>query len=307
MQRPLLTPIVVACWLLTSGWLVIAKILPSLQPGSPPGHQALYADGNRLKPVAWTVLWDDAPVGWAIAVSNRSNAGELTVESQLHFDRLPLDEMLPAWAGLLMQRAVGSAPTTTLDARGRLCIDRDGKLREFSSLVDLPGAMDRVMLDGTVEDGRVSIAVAAGGMKYEATRHLPSHIMIGDELSPQATLPGLYVGRRWTVPMYSPLRPGQSPIQILHAEVGGEETLFWDNRLVRVHVVSYRDDPSSDHQPRCRIWVDLAGHVLKQEAAMLGATMAFVRRTDDMAAQFADDIPDPFGDGMPIEGELAQP
>jgi hypothetical protein len=40
---------------------------------------------------------------------------------------------------------------------------------------------------------------------------------------------------------------------------------------------------------------------------MLGATMAFVRRTDDMAAQFADDIPDPFGDGMPIEGELAQP
>jgi hypothetical protein len=301
LQRPLLTPIVVAAWLVTSGWLVVAKILPSLQPGSPPGQQAHYADGNRLIPVVWTVLWDDAPVGWALALSERSPSGGLTVESQLHFDRLPLDDMLPVWAGLLVRRAVREAPATNLDARGRLRIDPAGRLREFSSRVDLPGASDRVMLDGTVEDGRVTITIAAGGMRYETTRHLPSHIMIGDELSPQATLPGLHEGRRWTVPMYSPLRPGQSPIEILHAVVGGEETLFWDNHLVRVHVVSYREDPSSDREPRCRLWVDLAGRVLKQEAAMLGATMAFVRRPDDAAARLAADYPDPFGDGVEPE------
>lgn len=312
LQRPLLTPIVIGCWLLTSGWLVIAKIVPSLQPGSPPGQQALYAAGNRLVPVAWTVSWDDAPVGWAVALTHRSGGGELTVESQLHFDRLPLDDMLPVWAGLLVRRAVREAHVTSLDARGRIRIDPSGRLRAFSSRVNLPGAIDQVRLDGTVNDGAVVITIAAGGMKYETTRHLPSDIMIGDELSPQATLPGLHEGRRWAVPMYSPLRPGQSPIEILHAEVGSEETLFWDNQLVRVHVVSYREDPSSDREPRCRLWVDLAGRVLRQEAAMLGAVMAFVRRTDDVAARLAAECPDPFDDGPPsaahpTTGEASSP
>jgi hypothetical protein len=129
--------------------------------------------------------------------------------------------------------------------------------------------------------------MAAGDLRYETTRHLPTTAMVGDELSPLATLPGLYEGRRWTVPMYSPLRAGQSPLEILHAEVGAEETLFWDGALTKVHVVSYREDPSSSRPSRCRLWVDQSGRVLRQEAALLGARVAFVRQSDDDAIRLA--------------------
>jgi hypothetical protein len=227
-----------------------------------------------------------------LATSRRTNEGGLIVDSQLHFEKLPLDDMLPAWAGLLMQRAVRGRAASAFDARGQLDIDAGGQLRSFTSRVTLPGANDQVLLAGIVDDGTVSIQINAGGMQYETTRHLPTHIMIGDELSPQATLPGLYEGRRWTVPIYSPLRPGQSPIDILHAEVGPEEALYWEDGLVRVHVVSYREDPSSHREPRCRLWVDLSGRVLKQEAALLGAKMSFLRKTDEAAAWLADSPPE---------------
>jgi hypothetical protein len=125
-------------------------------------------------------------------------------------------------------------------------------------------------------------------MRYDVTKHLPNDVMIGDELSPQATLPNLSEGRRWTVPVYSPIRTGRSPLEILHAEVGAEETLYWNDQLVPVHVVSYREDPTSDREPRCRLWVDRAGRVLRQEAALLGARVAFVRRTDAEAARLAE-------------------
>jgi hypothetical protein len=177
----------------------------------------------------------------------------------------------------------------TFESRGRLDIDASGQLRSFTSRVSLPGAVDDVVLVGTVDDGEVSVTIEAGGMNYQTSRHLPSHIMLGDELSPQATMPGLSEGRRWTVPVYSPLRPGHSPIEILHADVGPEEALYWEDGLVRVHVVAYRDDPSSYREPRCRLWVDLSGRVLKQETAMFGTSMTFLRRTDDAAASLAKD------------------
>lgn len=291
LQRPLLTPIVVGFWLVTSGWLVVTKILPSFNPGSPPGQQALYAAGHRLIPVAWSVQWNERPIGWALATSQRTSEGGLIVDSHLHFEKLPLDDMLPGWAGLLVRRVVHQQ-AADFDARGRLDIDAAGQLRSFTSRVALPGATDQVVLEGVVDDGKVSIEIEAGGMQYETSRHLPTHIMIGDELSPQATLPGLYEGRRWTVPIYSPLRPGQSPIEILHAEVGCEEALYWEDGLVRVHVVSYHEDPSSHREPRCRLWVDLTGRVLKQEAAILGAKMSFLRRSDETAAWLAESPPE---------------
>jgi hypothetical protein len=292
LQRPFFPPAVIAFWFLTTGWLFVAKILPSLTPGSPPGYQALYASGGRLVPVAWTVLWNEAPVGWALTETERTEHGGLDVASRLHFQRLPMEEVLPAWAGALMQRLFAQQTATSFDACGRLNIDGEGRLRQFISTVHVPGSSERIVLTGTIEDGTVQIALRAGELSYETSRHLPNHIMVGDELSPQASLPGLFEGRRWTVPIYSPLRPGHAPLEILHAEVGGEETLFWENELKRVHVVAYREDPSSPRAPRCRLWVDLGGRVLKQESAVLGAQLGFVRRTEEAALLLAADTRD---------------
>ena len=100
-------------------------------------------------------------------------------------------------------------------------------------------------------------------------------------------MPGLVMGKRWTVPVYSPLRGGTAALEVLHAEVVGEETLFWEDRLLRVDLVVYRDDPSSHHEPCCRIWVDRSGRVLKQESMIFGSTLTFVRRSDEAAEGLA--------------------
>ncbi|NDC54091.1 MAG: hypothetical protein EBZ74_07290 [Planctomycetia bacterium] len=183
--------------------------------------------------------------------------------------------------------AAGARSGARLEAAGRLSIDPQGQLRSFHSSVALPGGRDRVLLFGTVEDGHVRILVRAGELTYETARYLPSHFMIGDELSPQATMPGLVVGRRWTVPVYNPLRGGSGALQVLHAEVTGEETLFWEDRLVRVDLVVYRDDPSGHHDPLARIWVDRGGRVLRQESTMFGSTLTFLRRSDEAAESLA--------------------
>jgi len=283
LHRPWLIPLIVSFWAVTMGWLVTAKILPSLAGGAPPGYQALYTSGNRIVPVAWTVLCNDCPVGWAMSRAARLPDRGLVVDSLLHFDTLPLDDLLPTWLRSIARRVLDERSTLPFDARGSLSIDPRGELRAFGSVVTLPGIADRIVLNGTVVDGKVSIVIAGNGIRYEAERHLPSTIMLGDELSPQATLPGLSIGRRWTVPMYNPLRPGPASIEILHAHVAKEETFFWEDRLVRTLVVHYRDDPSAHHEPRSTLWVDLSGRVVKQESMMLGAKLSFLRRSDEAA------------------------
>lgn len=281
LHRPWIAPLVVGFWCVTCGWLLGAKILPAFQGGAVPGHNAFPGTGPLPQPVGWTVHWNGSPIGWALTLARRAEEGGTLVESRLQCDRLPLHEMLPAWAGTLVPGARRSMDSTTLAAAGRAMIDVSGKLRSFASTVRLPGTSDHVALEGRVAaDGEVTVVLRAGELRYEMSRRVPEHVVIGDELAPQATLPGLYEGRRWTVPAYSPLRPGNAAFQVLHAIVGGEETIFWDNRLVNARVVTYREDPSNPRESRCRLWVDRSGRVLRHESSLLGARMEFVRRTD---------------------------
>lgn len=287
MNRPWYAPLVVVFWLVTTGWLFLSKILPAILPGAPPGHQAHYTADGQVVPVAWSVILDDKPLGWSISRAERLAGGAMRVESLLHFDHLPIGQLLPAWTRLLVRQAVPASAVLTLEATGRMEIDRAGRLTSFSSAIDLPGSDGRILLTGTVDDGEVTIVIRSGEMVYETKRFLPETMVLGDELSPHATLPGLVPGRQWTVPVYSPLRPAQSPIEILHAEVDGSETIFWDDHLVTVDVVSYRDDPSSHREPRARLLVDRTGRVLRQEATTMGRELVFVRRTDAAAETLA--------------------
>lgn len=279
--RPWLTPFVVLFWLATSGWLLVEKILPTLAPGTPPGQQSLYT--SQGKPVAWTVFWNDQPLGWSLSQSRRESDGGMEVESTLHFDRLPMDEILPSWTKFILKNSLDPRALFALDARGHLSIDASGSLRSFRSVICSPSSTEQIVLSGMIDKGQVTVLVNAGDVHYSTSRRLPTNVSLGDELSPQARLPGLFPNRRWTVPVYSPLRPGQAPIEIMHAHVAAEETLYWDDALVRVDVVHYRDDPASHHEPRCRLWVDRAGKVLKQESVLLGSRLVFVRRTDEAA------------------------
>lgn len=302
LHRPWLIPPILAFWAVTMGWLVTAKILPALASGAAPGYQALFASGNRLVPVAWTVMCNDCPMGWAISRAERLPDRGLVVQSRLHFDTLPLDEMLPPWLRSIARRMIDDRQPLAFDARGTVSIDPRGELDSFGSIVTLPGMTEKIVLNGTVDDGKVSIVISGKDMRYATERHFPSTMMLGDELSPQATMPGLHVGRRWTVPVYSPLRPGPTPIEILHAHVAKEETFFWDDHLVRVHVVQYRDDPSAHHEPRSTLWVDLTGRVLKQESLLLGSKLSFLRRPDEAAERLVATV-----DAEAAEAEIMRP
>lgn len=288
LHRTWAAPLVVGFWFVTTGWLIVSKVLPTFHGGVSPHRAALVGEGQRTVPVGWTVLWNGNPIGWAVTEAHREPEGGLMIDSRLRCDRLPLDEMLPGWAGALVSRTLPRGTPATLDARGRVVVDASGQLRSFTSTVALPGSGETVVLEGTARDGgEVLITFRAGDLRYETTRRVPEDAMLGDELSPQAMLPGLFEGRRWTVPVYSPLRPGAAPLQILHATAEGEETIFWGNRLVAARVVTYREDPSSPREPRSRLWVDRSGLVLRHESSLFGARMEFVRRTDAEAARLA--------------------
>jgi hypothetical protein len=298
LHRPWSMPLVVLFWIVTSGWLLVTKILPSLAPGSLPGYQAFYTEENRLVPVAWTVLWNDRPLGWATSQSERTEEGGIEVESLLHFDRLPINEVLPPWAKPLLPQSFNANAAYPLDARGQLSIDQRGDLRSFSSTVSLPATVGSVFLDGRIDKGEVTVDVRANGLSYTVSRQLPSRLAIRDELTPQAMLPGLYQNQQWTVPVYSPLRAGRAPIQILRATVVGQESMFWEDQLVRVDVVHYVDDSLTHHDPLCRLWVDRSGRVLRQESLLLGSKLMFVRRSDKAAADLIASIRPPL-DGEP--------
>ena len=287
MNRPWYAPLVVIFWLVTTGWLFTSKILPTLLPGAPPGYQARYSADGRVVPVAWSVILDDKPLGWSFSQAERLADGGMRVESLLHFDHLPIGQILPAWTRLLIRQAIPASAVLTLEATGRVEIDRAGQLTSFNSAIDLPGSDGKILLTGTVDKGEVTIVIRSGEMVYETKRFLPETMMLGDELSPHAMLPGLVTGQQWTVPVYSPLRPAQSPIEILHAEVEGSESIFWDDHLVTVDLVSYRDDPASHREPRARLWVDRTGRVLRQEASAMGRKILFVRRNDAEAETLA--------------------
>jgi hypothetical protein len=290
MNRPWYAPLVVIFWLVTTGWLFTSKILPSLLPGAPPGYQARFTADGRAVPVAWSVILDDKPLGWSLSRAERLAGGAMRVESLLHFDHLPIGQLLPSWTRLLVRQSIPDSAVLALDATGRMEIDRDGHLTSFSSVIDMPGNDGKILLSGTVDDGEVTIVIRSGEMVYESKRFLPETMMLGDELSPHASLPGLVLGRQWTVPVYSPLRPAQSPIEILHAEVEGSETIFWEDHLVTVDVVSYRDDPASHREPRARLWVDRSGRVLRQEATTMGRKIHFERRSDAAAETLAENL-----------------
>lgn len=299
MNRAWYPALVIVFWAVSTGWLFVAKILPSLSTGAPPASQALHLAEGRPVPVAWTLLVDDAERGWSISRADRSDDGTMRVASLLHLDRLPIGELVPPWSRLILGGSLPADTELSLEARGTMEIDAAGRLESFTSDVEFPGE-GRIDLVGTVHDGDVTVVVSAGEMRFTTTRTLPDGLVFGDEFSPTATLPGLVPGRTWTMPVYGPLRPGNAPLEILHAEVGEDTTIVHDGRFVDVNVVTLRDDPSSHREPRARQWVEKrGGRVLRQEVTTMGRRLSFVRRDDAEAERMATSIAPPVPGGSP--------
>ncbi len=289
MYRPTVTALILALATIANSWLFITRVLPALASDTPPGYQSIYASTKDTSTIAWMISLNDNTVGSALSIVEPSPSGTATVWSNLQLVDLPLNDLLPPWANTLLGAHGGTLHTSIeLEAFGRMTINSRGELRDFQSIVKVPGSQQTVRLRGRITPGnKVTVSLHSGNLQYETTRHLPDNLSIRDELSPQATMPGISQGQHWTVPIYSPLRPSHKPIEILYASVAGHEALHFDDQLVNADIVNYRSTPNDHQPPRSRIWVAPHGKVLQHESTILGAKLLFMRRTDTVTLSLA--------------------
>jgi hypothetical protein len=270
-------------WLSTMTWLMVEKVLPPLRRGDPPSFRSVYADLDAsVAPISWDVTWNNSPIGWAMSVPTHPTTGMTEIRSHVHFSRIPVEEMAPVWMRGFVHDAVAPlGKQIHMDAYSRMEIDPLNRLTGFRSSIRVGDIPEEIVMEGTIEGSQLKLRVDAGGANYSTERYMPRDALIGDELSPQARMPGLHLGQVWTVPVYNPLRPPDSPMEILQASVEGRETLMWNGSGVNTLLVVYRSDSGSTYgasrAPRGKMWVDDSGTVLRQEMDLLGSKLAFVR------------------------------
>ncbi|HEY2827851.1 MAG TPA: hypothetical protein VGJ04_09650 [Pirellulales bacterium] len=294
---------IVLVWLSTTTWLVVAKIVPPLRRGEPPNYRSMYSDQAADKPsyVAWDMTLNGNSLGYAVISLTKKMSGDMTdVESRIHFEHIPLEELSPAWMKALMRTAVLPSDNLHMYVNSHLIIDKLGYLSEFSSTLRVAGLPDAIIIRGTINGTVLKIKVRSGEIEYPFDAYLPSDALVSDELSPQLCLTGLRVGQEWTVPVFSPLRPPNNPVDVLQARVERRDLLMWEGQTVPVNVVEYRTDSgsalSSTSHSRAKLWVRDDGAVLKQQVSVLGSELVFVRlsddRSDELYTQSIEDEPE---------------
>jgi hypothetical protein len=167
-------------------------------------------------------------------------------------------------------------------------IDPLGRLVGFESRVRVADLEDAIKVSGQVEGSTLSITVRSGDIPTTVERYLPPNALMTDELSPQAVVPGLRLGQRWTVPLYSPFRPPTNPIEILHAEVERGTSITWNGRQYSGKMIVFRGDPGagpSSDDVRGRTWVRDDGLVVRQEIRVLRSNLLFTRLSREQAEE----------------------
>ncbi|HEX5447470.1 MAG TPA: hypothetical protein VFW87_26885 [Pirellulales bacterium] len=294
---------VVVFWLITMGWLVKDKILPSLYLGEPPTYRTILAgQPANDEPVVWKVYLNGERLGQAELSTRTLDSGVAELRSRLQLSRLPLAEITPAWMHALVRLASGNQDwaglVLSVQAESRLEIDSlghpigihsDAWVGESGSWPasgvtggSAPAGVLQVSLEGTFEGQQVKLKVRSGRLVYNTLAYLPPDALLSDALSPQSRLPHLKVGQSWAMPVYSPLRPPTAPLEVLRATVVRREPIAWGDQLVDAYLVDFRADPGGEltgnQVSRAKAWVSLDGLVLKQEMTLLSARLTFERR-----------------------------
>jgi hypothetical protein len=291
-----------AFWLATMGWLVKEKLLPPLIVGDPPSYRTILAAEPENQSVAWEILLNGRSVGGAVTATEHLNDGISQLRCRVRLQELPLAELTPAWLAAFVKmvdnhRREGEA-IIAVESETIIDIDPLNRPLNFSSVTKigppgqesnhrsvLTGLEFNVVMRGKIVGDVMQIAIRAGDLEYHTEVNMPADALIGDVLSPQTRLPGLRVGQTWTVPIYSPFRPPNSPVEVLHATVERKDPILWHDRIVPALLVVYRGDPgrglTSDQAARAQMWVDYDGEVVKQEINLLSSRMTFVRTDPD--------------------------
>lgn len=283
---------VLTLWVATMSWLVTEKVLPPLLVGEPPSYNRIIEAQKDAPPVGWRISINQRPIGWALSQTQLQPSGLTDIHGRVHFDALPLDDMLPGWLRALARLIRQPMSCLTMDARNVLTIDGLGQLVRFDSTMRVDPLNEVISVRGAVEGRQLELVVRSGNMTFTNEKFLPSDALLTDALSPQSQLPGLRAGQKWTVPVYSPLWPAKTPMEIVQAKVEALEPIAWSGQVERCWLVVYRNDSGSgsaeNQTPRGRLWVRRDGTVLRQQVLLFDSIITFDRLDEDEALELAD-------------------
>ena len=262
-------------------WLVLDKIVPLLTQGDPPSYQKIIAQQRDQPPapVRWRLFWGERPIGTAESVTLPRPERMTDIESRVDISGLPLAQIAPAWMAPILDAMEAGEATLELEAQSVFSVDPLGRLAGFQSSLGVQGALEKITMHGVVDGGRLRVTVRSGAYVRTTESYLPADALVGDALSPRERLPDLRIGQTWTVPVYSPFRPPNNPMEILKATVERDELVVHEGRAVSARLVVYRADTAQGSRSgvRGRVWVRGDGVVLKQELMVLNSRLVFVR------------------------------
>jgi hypothetical protein len=290
MQSRWFNAAVVLLWLITMSWLVTEKVLPPLLVGDPPSYSKIVEAQRDAPPVGWRMSLNHRSLGWALSDTKLQSTGLTDIHGRVHFDALPLDEMVPGWVQTLSRLLEHPIDRLQMDARSILTIDSLGHLVQFDSTVRIEPFNQVICLRGTVEGRRLQLMIRNGDGPLSKEVFLPADALLCDVLSPQSQLPGLRAGQKWTVPVYSPLWP-KTPLEIVQAKVERLEPVLWNGLVEDCWLVVYRGDPGNGagdgQNERGRLYVRRDGTVLRQQVLLFDSVITFDRLSDDEARKLA--------------------
>ncbi len=87
--------IVFSLWLAAMGWLFWVKIYPDIMVGDPPNDNTILAAQQSHPTNGWAVSWNNRQIGWAVNTTRTLPKDLTQVDSTIHIDSLPLNEIVP--------------------------------------------------------------------------------------------------------------------------------------------------------------------------------------------------------------------
>jgi hypothetical protein len=278
---------VVLLWLGSMSWLMVDKILPSLHEGEAP----IAAGYEQGVPVAWRVLWGERPVGYAASVRLPGVLNTTNIVNRVVLEDVPLLDLVPA----LMRRVVGDIGSMKFDASTRLEFDSLDNFSSFKSRVSVNDVTPVLDLSGQVNGSFLELKVHFGDVTYEPKVPIANQSELSEALFPDAKLPYLYVGRRWSEEVYNPFRAPSTPVETVDVEVTGIETLQFGKENHRVMRVEFMSPPApgvpDDARLQAVAWVRASdGLVLRQEVIISSSKLRFERLPEEKAAEVGKEL-----------------
>lgn len=264
-------------------WLVVAKILPPFLHGEVPSTGVA-----TNEPVCWEVLAGQQHLGWAVSQLVPGDSGSSEIHSRVVIDQIPFDKLAPRW----MVSLVEDLGAIKLDMRSRTTLDAAGDLAFFDTRVKVNNLTTPIVMRGRVSGSKLKLRLQYGDSVQRMNYPWDKNAMLGSELTPDAKLLQMYVGRKWQKEVYNPFGGRQGAIELIEAEVVEEIPLFLNNEQVTTRRVEYRTlasgGVSNSNRRRATLWVAEDGNVLRQEIALMDLILRFERVPADEGVELAD-------------------